>query len=303
MHRSLAMLPRLLSILLAVSAALTAISTPASAQIPPSFVASDTVYEVQLADGSTIIGRIAAVAGDLITFETQAGIRVQVDRAQIRSIRPTRGTMVGGQFQREDPNKTRLFFAPTGRTLAAGEGYFGVFELVFAFLSFGATDWLTVSGGLPLIFSTEALPPFYVAPKLRVFSTPGAQVSAGVFALFSTEDEGGFGGIGYGVGTFGSNDRAFTVGAGLPFGEDDIGSEPLIMLGGESRIGRSTKLLSENYFVPGEAGAIVSAGVRFFGERLSADVGLAAPVGFRGQDFFFVFPVVNFTYNFGGQKR
>jgi hypothetical protein len=293
----------LLFILLALGVAVAHTPAPASAQIPAEFVVSDTVYEVQLADGSTIIGRITAVSGDVITLETQAGVRVQVDRTQIRSIRPTRGTMVGGQFQREDPNKTRLFFAPTGRTLAAGEGYFGVFELVFAFLSFGATDWLTVSGGLPLIFSTEALPPFYIAPKLRVLSTPGAQVSTGVFALFSTEGEGGFGGIAYGVGTFGSNDRAFTVGAGLPFGEDDIGSQPLIMLGGESRIGRSTKLLSENYFVPGEAGAIVSGGVRFFGERLSADVGLAAPVGFEDQDFFFVFPVVNFTYNFGGRRR
>jgi hypothetical protein len=303
MHRLLVVLPRWIFVLLALGAALAHTPAPVFAQIPAEFVASDTVYEVQLADGSTIIGRIAAVAGDRITFETQAGVRVQVDRAQIRSLRPTRGTMVGGQFMREDPNKTRLFFAPTGRTLAAGEGYFGVFELVFAFLSFGATDWLTLSGGLPLIFSTADLPPFYIAPKLRVLSTPGVQVSAGVFALFATGSGGGFGGIGYGVGTFGSNDRAFTVGAGLPFGEDDIGSQPLIMLGGESRIGRSTKLLSENYFVPGEAGAIVSGGVRFFGERLSADVGLAAPLGFQGQDFFFVFPVVNFTYNFGGRRR
>ncbi|MDQ3309215.1 MAG: hypothetical protein M3497_03740, partial [Gemmatimonadota bacterium] len=225
MHRLLVVLPRWIFVLLALGAALAHTPAPVFAQIPAEFVASDTVYEVQLADGSTIIGRIAAVAGDRITFETQAGVRVQVDRAQIRSLRRTRGTMVGGQFMREDPNKTRLFFAPTGRTLAAGEGYFGVFELVFAFLSFGATDWLTLSGGLPLIFIDEA-PPFYLAPKARIISTPSAQVSAGVFTLFSLSGEGGFGGIAYGVGTFGSNDRALTVGAGLPFGEDDIGSQP-----------------------------------------------------------------------------
>jgi hypothetical protein len=299
MHRLLVVLPRWIFVLLALGAALAHTPAPVFAQIPAEFVASDTVYEVQLADGSTIIGRIAAVAGDRITFETQAGVRVQVDRAQIRSLRRTRGTMVGGQFMREDPNKTRLFFAPTGRTLAAGEGYFGVFELVFAFLSFGATDWLTLSGGLPLIFIDEA-PPFYLAPKARIISTPSAQVSAGVFTLFSLSGEGGFGGIAYGVGTFGSNDRALTVGAGLPFGEDDIGSQPLIMLGGESRIGRGTKLLTENYFVPGEAGAIISGGVRFFGERLSADVGLATPVGFGGG--FFAFPLVNFTYSFGRRR-
>lgn len=297
MHRPIAVLSRLMFSLLVLSASLG--HTSASAQVPTEFAVSDTVYEVRLADGSTIIGRIAAVAGDVITFETQAGVRVQVDRAQIRSIRPTRGTMVGGEFMREDPNKTRLFFAPTGRTLAASEGYFGVFELVFAFVSYGATDWLTLSGGLPLIFVNEA-PPFYLAPKARIFSTPSAQVSVGVFTLFSLSDEGGFGGIAYGVGTFGSADNAFTVGAGLPFAEGDVADEPLVMIGGETRIGRSVKLLSENYLILGE-GALVSGGVRFFGERLSADLGLVAPVGFDS-DGFFAFPVVNFTYSFGRRR-
>lgn len=299
MHRPPAILSRLLFVLLALSAALTHNPAPVAAQVPTEFAVSDTVYEVRLADGSTIIGRIAAVAGDVITFETQAGVRVQVDRAQIRSMRPTRGKMVAGEFVREDPNKTRLFFAPTGRTLAASEGYFGVFELFFAFLSYGATDWLTLSGGLPLIFVDEA-PPFYLAPKARIFSTTSAQVSVGVFTLFSLSDEGGFGGIAYGVGTFGSADNAFTIGAGLPFAEGDVADEPLVMVGGETRIGRSVKLLSENYLILGE-GALVSGGVRFFGERLSADLGLVAPVGFDS-DGFFAFPVVNFTYSFGRRR-
>lgn len=274
----------------------------ATAQVPMEIAASDTLYEVQLADGSTIIGRVVAVDGENLTLQTEAGVRVQVTRAQIRSIRPTQGRMVEGEFLRADPNETRLFFAPTGRMLGKGEGYLGVFELFFPFLSFGATEWLTLSGGFPLIFSTEDAPPFYVAPKVRVLSTSQVQVSTGVFALFSPGDGGGFGGIAYGVGTFGSADNAVTVGAGLPFGEDDIGSQPLVVVGGEARVGRSTKLLTENYFAPGEAGVLLSGGIRFFGERLSADLGLVTPLGFEDQDFFFAFPVVNFTYSFGRKR-
>lgn len=39
----------------------------------------------------------------------------------------------------------------------------------------------------------------------------------------------------------------------------------------------------------------MSAGVRFMGQRLSADLGLATPLGL---DEFFVFPMVNFVWTF-----
>jgi hypothetical protein len=300
MHRSLAMLPRLLSILLLVSAALAAISTPASAQIPPSFVASDTVYEVQLADGSTIIGRITAVSGDVITFETQAGIRVQVDRIQIRRIRPVQGRIQGGEVWTEDPHATRLFFAPTGRSLAQGEGYFGVYELFFPFLTYGITNNLVLTGGTPIV--PGAIGEFaYFGPKLRIINAARTQISAGVFAgLF----EGGAAGIAYGVGTWGSRDNAVTAGAGWAFwageGESGASRDPLVMLGGEARTGRRTKFISENYFVIGESTGVVSGGIRFWGERLSADAGVAALIG---EEATCCLPVVNFVYSFGGQRR
>jgi hypothetical protein len=40
---------------------------------------------------------------------------------------------------------------------------------------------------------------------------------------------------------------------------------------------------------------VASAGVRFFGARLSADLALAIPIG---TEEIFVFPVVNFVYVF-----
>ncbi|HVJ26986.1 MAG TPA: hypothetical protein VM493_05560, partial [Vicinamibacterales bacterium] len=62
--------------------------------------------------------------------------------------------------------------------------------------------------------------------------------------------------------------------------------------GGERRVGPHLKLITENYIWQDGEG-ILSAGVRFMGERLSADLGLAMPIG-EG----FVFPVVSFVYVF-----
>ena len=298
MHQSLAILPRWIFALLALSAALAHTPAPVSAQVPAEFVVSDTVYEVQLADGSTIFGRVVSVNGDNVTLETQAGVRVQVTRSQIRSMRP-RGRIQGGEVWTEDPHATRLFFAPTGRSLARGEAYFGVYELFFPFLTYGVTDNLVLTGGTPVI--PGVIGEFaYFGPKLRIIDATRTQVSAGVFAgLF----EGGTAGIAYGVGTWGSRDNAVTAGAGWAFwaggGESGASKDPLMMLGGEARIGQRTKLISENYFVLGESIGVISGGIRFWDGRLSADAGLAGLVGVEAAC---CLPVVNFVYSFG-QRR
>jgi hypothetical protein len=68
----------------------------------------------------------------------------------------------------------------------------------------------------------------------------------------------------------------------------------ILMGGAEGRVSRSLKVMTENYVWQNGEG-IVSGGVRFLGERLSADLALAVPVG-MGE--FFAFPVINFVYVF-----
>ncbi|HEX2190516.1 MAG TPA: hypothetical protein VHG51_16525 [Longimicrobiaceae bacterium] len=271
---------------------------PAAAQVPERIAPSDTLVQVRLADGSTLFGRVVAVEDERVVLETEAGARVEVTRAQIRSLRPVAGRVRDGEVWEEDPHATRLFFAPTGRALRAGEGYFGVYELFFPFVTFGVADRLTVAAGTPIV--PGAIGEFaYVGPKLLLVDAPRMQVSAGVFAGFF---DGGTAGIAYGVGTWGDRDDAITAGAGWGFttdGDDsEVSSKPLVMLGGETRAGRRTKLLTENYFVFGESGGIVSGGVRFFGDRLSADAGIATLLG-AGCDGQCILPVVNFVYSFG----
>jgi hypothetical protein len=100
-------------------------------------------------------------------------------------------------------------------------------------------------------------------------------------------------GIAYGVATSGGPSGSVTAGAGVAY-DDSGGRSMVVMVGGDRQTRRNIKFVTENY-IWGSGNGVVSAGVRFFGERLSADFALAAPLG---AEMIVVFPVVNFVYLF-----
>lgn len=272
---------------------------PAAAQVDTVAIAADSLYTIRLSDGSVLYGRVTEQSADGLTLETQSGATVRLRRDQMVSIELVRGRVVNGEVWGEDPHATRLFFGPTARSIPEGEGYFGVYELFFPFVSYGVTDRFTISAGTPIV--PEAIGQvFYLAPKYEVLRTPTASAAVGVLALFATQELTGSAGLLYGVGTFGTPDRAVTLGATVPFiaadGESEVGDQPAFMVGGESRISRRLKFLTENYFVPSEGVGVLSGGVRFFGERLSADFGIGAAFG--DGDNACCLPLVNFVYSF-----
>jgi hypothetical protein len=231
-----------------------------------------------------------------VVFTTVGGIRVEIERSQIASLAEAEGQAVGGEFWRADPNVSRLFFTATGRSLRRGEAYFGTHLIVLPFVAVGVTDWLTIAGGAPLLFGQ--VEPLYLAPKIQLIDTDRVALSVGTLHVFLSDDfDDTDVGVAYGVGTFGSRDRALTVGMGFGYAGSDFTSEPVAMIGGELRASRRVKLLTENYFLPGETGALLSAGVRFIGERLSADVGIGAAAGDGGGC---CLPLLNLSYAFGG---
>jgi hypothetical protein len=277
-----------------------ALPRTAAAQVDTVAVVADSLYTIRLSDGSVLYGRVTEQSADGLTVETQSGATVRLRRDQVVSMERLAGRVVNGQVWGDDPHGTRLFFGPTARAIPRGEGYFGVYELFFPFVSYGVTDRFTISGGTP-VFPEAIGKVFYLAPKYEVLRTPRASAAVGVLALFATEDvTWGSAGLLYGVGTFGTPDQALTVGATVPFtasdGDSEIGDDPVLMVGGEARMSRRTKFITENYFMPGESGALISGGVRFFGERLSADFGLGA--GFGGDEGSCCLPLVNFVYSF-----
>ena len=260
--------------------------------VAPAQAGEVELYELVLKDGSRLFGTIERQDDQQVVFRTQSGATITAPRLDIVSLRVVKGRLEQGEFVRTDLHRSRLFFAPTGRSLEKGQVSVGVFQFIAPFVQVGVTDNFSIGGGTPLIFGIEDFDrPFWVTPKLRVFNRGMVQASVGVLHVFDTS-EGDSAGIAYGVGTFGTSDHAVTVGAGLAYSGDSRGG--IVMVGGERRVHRSLKLITENYVWKNGDG-ILSGGVRFIGERLSADLALAVPIGVGD---LFAFPVVNFVYVF-----
>ncbi len=272
-------------------ALLTLVAAPARAQqaAPSPFLRS--VQELLLSDGSRLYGVVESQTETAVVFQTTSGALVTAPRERIVAIRPVVGRMVQGEFRREDPNNTRLLFGPTARALPKGEVYLGVFEVVMPFVQVGITDRISIGGGTPLMFGfDESHRPFWVTPKVQILSRAGTHVSAGLFHGFSRHDSGA--GVAYGVVTKEGKTGAVTIGAGMGYtGDGDRGG--VLMIGAEAPARPNMKLISENYFW--KSTGIASLGVRFFGENLSADVGLGLVLS---SDGVFGAPVVNFVYRF-----
>jgi hypothetical protein len=248
--------------------------------------------------GSMLTGQVVAANDTSCTLVTAAGLRVVVPLRSLTGWLPeARRTLHGGRFGRPDPNRSRLFLAPTARTLPQGQGYVGDYYLFFPLVGYGILDRVTLSGGMSILpglrFDQQLL---YLAPKVGLLQTPKFSLAAG--ALYMRLDWSDLltasGGVAYGVGTFGSEDAAVTVGLGWPFAAGGTTRDPWALVGGEWRVSRGIKLLMEGWKFPGSSDVPVVAGVRFVGEKIAVDFGLLRVVG---ADMTGVVPWVDFAVN------
>ncbi len=268
---------------------------------------------VSLRDGSVIIGRIVSEDDTQVIVLTGSGAEARIPRAAIERIERralTRGAGEpvprSGRFTRDDPNGTRLMFAPTGRPLGRGEGQFSDYYVLFPGFSYGLTDNVSLLGGVSVIpglgLDEQAL---YVAPRVAFAASKKTSLSAGVlFATAGSDTDRVGAGIAFGVGTFGSRQASLTAGLGFGFvtteGEFERADRPIVMLGGELQLSDSAALISENWLILGEVEwdqQPFGLALRLFGERLSVDVGVIL-VGEVLKEGFPV-PWVSFSYGFG----
>lgn len=239
---------------------------------------STTVQIVKTKDGSTLIGRIIEINENDIQFETNIG-NITIPIAKIEDIKETPVTSIkDGKYWYPNPNSTRLYFSPTGRMLKKGEGYFSDYYLFFPGIAYGVSDNVTMGGGVSLIpgvdFENQI---FFFTPKIGIKATENANFAAGALIIRISDfgddqDDIPIIGILYGVGTFGTADKSFTIGIGYGFVDSDLAEKPMIVLGGESRVSRRVALVTENWILPGVDSAILSYGIRFFGEKISVDL-------------------------------
>ena len=259
--------------------------------------AEGVTAELVLRDGTRAYGRVERIADGLVTFKTTSGAEIHVQSTEIVSVRPVIGTVRAGEFRRADPNPTRLFFGPTARSLKQGAGYAGVYEILLPFVQVGVTDRISIGAGTPLIFGEGSAHPFWITPKVQVYAGKSGQASVGVMHFLNVGD--GNLGIAYLVGTRGSADTAVTGGVGYAYDRtyDSKNGAAVVMIGGEHRVTRGIKVMSENYIFNG--GGIVTGGVRWMGERFSADLAMVVPTD-GGTTI--AFPLVNVVYSFSSSR-
>jgi hypothetical protein len=249
-------------------------------------------------DGSELIGRIISVGDTTVQFQSALGLMTLRSDDIIKLTSETGGSMRDGQYFFPNPNATRLIFAPTGRMLGAGEGYFSDYWIFFPGISVGLADMVSIGGGMsifPGVDLGEQL--FYFTPKVGVAKTE--KFNAAVGALYvavpgfddgSTRESAG---MLYGVGTWGSLDNSFTAGLGYGFADGDLASSPAVLLGGEARAAPRISVVTENYIIPGGT-MLLGGGIRFMGRGLSVDLALFAAAG---DESGCCFPFLGFVYS------
>ncbi len=252
---------------------------------------------VELTDGSELIGYITDEDTLAVRFKTQSGTELEIRKSQISSIEIKNPDYHIGT----DPNQSRLFFAPTGKTLPAGTGYFSVCELLFPMIAVGVTDFITLAGGISIVPGVDEQL-YYLNGKVRAVKVKDFDFSGGIlYTNFTGNDEDGLTEL-YVVGTYGTNENAITLGGGLSFTQNSNETYPIFIIGGEAKLSRSVKLISENWIPTDRNTAkFFSLGLRFFGKHLAGDFGLILPVDpdsgtMSGWPFI---PWIGLNYNFG----
>lgn len=253
--------------------------------------------KVVLKDGTLISGTVLGqTVTKLIVLAANLG-QLVIPAGQVRSIERRREGPMGRYFSLfSDPNKTRTFLMPTANTIPAGTGYVGDYELLLATAAVGVTDWLMINAGTVLVPVELKQEVINYGFKARVYEVPdkvclslGLQM---VTPFISDESLG----MAYAVASTGNSDAKATVFLGNGFSTHG-GSQFTLGLSGDARVSESIKLLAEFYMIQDLDTPPLIVGVRFFGDRLSGDVGLlyliggdlGSPIGI---------PVANLVYNF-----
>ena len=277
------------------------------------------IVTVRLKDGSSLRARIVAEDESGLKIVTAGGMAMEIKRASVARIER------GGEDtpRPSDSNYTRLLFSTTGRPLGKGEGYFSDHYVIFPGVAYGLTDNISVGGGLsvvPGLGLSDQL--YYGTARVGKQFSEGVAVSGGALVARGGDGETETLGLGFVMATFGKPDKSLTVGGGVArtVSEEYYGEytergwqgnfsnkayyTPVVMVGGTARLSPRLALVSENWLVLSEdfrlSEQLFAVGVRFLGDRLTADVGVVL-VGELLDDGF-PLPWLSVTYHFGKRR-
>jgi hypothetical protein len=285
------------------------------AQVPADTALLDKPVFVRLREGTVVRGTLRSVQSGQVRLQTEDLGELVLDNDRIVEINEARGFIRNGQYWFANPFYTNYFFSPTALTLRKGEGNFQNSYLFLNGVNFGVTNALTLGVGALLLpgFNSQTL---FLTPKLGLVRQGPVKVGVGTLVIASwvpVRDFSStgtyreyrrweFGGIAYGSLTLGDEERNFSFSAGWAYGENTtVARTPVLGLAFQSRVGRKLALVTDNFLVPSGAGdfagALLTGGVRLFGERIGGDLGLLIPVGTDTR--FFALPYASLRLKLG----
>lgn len=273
---------------------------------------------VTLKDGGRLVGTIVTEDEAAVTLRTTSGLELRLLRDAIASVEPGRGANGGVPPPPTDPNETRLMFAPTGRPLGKGDGYFSNHYVLFPGFAYGLTGNLGLAGGvstIPGLGLDQQI--YYVSTQLGWKLSPKAALSFGGLYAAGAEEELGAAVL-FGVTTLGRPDRSLTLGLGLASTREEeaqfgnrgqyLGStqrwrsEPVVMVGGTLRVARRAALVTESWLFLDKPLSEQPFGLalRLFADRISVDVGFVFVPELIDEGF--PIPWLSFSYHFGPSR-
>lgn len=309
-----------------------AVAWPAAAraadQAAPGAASLAPEVTIALKDGGSLVGAVVAEDEASLTLRTRSGAELKVPREAIASTgtKPAADNVAPARSPAGDPNESRLMFAPTGRPLGRGNGYFSDHYVLFPGFAYGLTDNLSVGAGIsavPAVGLSEQV--FFVsASSAFKLGDKTALALGGFFAGAGAEDVADFGAAAlFGVLTLGRPERSLSMGvAAIALREEEyrydargqyVSTErpwrfrdaPVLMLGGSLRLGRNLSLISESWLILGSDFDLSEQpfgfALRFYGGRLSADVGVVLVKEVLEEGF--PVPWLSFSYHFGPARR
>lgn len=271
---------------------------------------STVMFQIVLADKRKFLGNILNANNRGIEFEVANLGSINIKYDNIYKIEKVENVVEkDGQFWIPNPNSTRYLFAPSAYNLKKGEGYYQNVYVLLNSVNYGITDYFSIGGGIEFISTFSGYPIAFITPKFGFHITEKFGIGMGVIAA---SFDGEYGGIAYGVFTYGGIENNVTLGVGWGAIYDnyitiynpdpwDVMNKPIITVNGMMRVGPKAALVTENWFAPIGSDdsymGIVTYGVRFFKDKFTIDLALVnnmeiieiIPIGIPYVDFVFKF--------------
>lgn len=255
------------------------IVTASSAQV--GLNRSGELVRLTMSDGTRVTGRIETVTSDSVQLFTAYFGLVDLPQKQISSVKYLSDYSASDSiYNMVNPNASRHFFSPTAIPLHKREGYYQNFYVAFNMLNWGLTDHLSIGiAAVPFVWFIEDGFNIMLTAKYGYPLTDKLYAGTGVIAGILPGEA--FGGIAYGLLTYGSKNSNITAGAGYGYLLTDYANPEyqdeertvVLNLAGMVRLSEHLGLVSENWYFTRQDLLLISYGGRYIGNKISIDVG------------------------------